>query len=189
MKKSTLILLICLAAALVLACTKQSLKTTYDKQTSYIESFVAAQLKADTNATLLRNEGAWRITLHDTLDRIYPDRDCLLWNGSVALYYACFTLTSSSLSASNLVATNLKEMAEAAKWKLSDSTNIFKLDTLKLNHDLVDGLRMGLYGVQPGDEGFILFTGEYGFGNTERGTIPARSALVYEFWIADVKNE
>jgi len=189
MRRSTGILLALLAAAAVIACTKQSLKTTYDKQTSYIESFITAQMKADTNARLMRNEGAWRLILHDTLDRVYPGRDSLRDNGLVALYYACFTLTSASISKNNLVATNLKPMADAAGWVLSDSARIFKPDTLKLDGRLVDGLRMGLYGVQPGDEGYILFTGEYGYGKNERGTIPAMSALVYQIWIEAIKNE
>ena len=178
------ILIVTALALIVWGCTKQSLKTTYDKQAGYIESFVTAQMKADTAATLVRNEGAWRLTLKDHKD----PGDSLLNGGQVSLEYASYTLTGASLSASNLIETNKKDIADAAGWKLTDTT-IFQPVTLTLDKTLVDGLRMGLHGVQPGDEGYILFTGEYGYGNKENGTIPAKSALVYHIWIESIKNE
>ena len=184
MKKSTLILLTVLLLAGIGACTKQSLKTIYDKQISYIESFIGTQMKSDTTATLVMNEGTYRLTLHDTLAL----KDSLLPGGKVALWYACFTLTSGSITRSNLVATNSKSIATQAGWTLSDTTR-YKLDTLTLGDHLVKGLARGLQGVQAGDEAYILFTGENGFGNTERGMIPARSALVYAIWIENISNE
>ena len=183
MKKLSLILLV-LAGGL-LSCSKQSLQTTYDKQTTFIENFVAARMKEDPKATLARNGGAYRITLHDTLP---PARDSLKEGGRVSLHYACFTLTSASISTSNLVATNIQEVAAQARWTLSDNTR-FKLDTLSLDKNLVQGLQDGLAGVQPGDEAYILFTGKYGFGNSEKGTIPALSALVYYILIEKIFNE
>jgi len=179
-------IIISLALALVaVACTKQSLKTTYDRQATYIEGFVSAQMTADTTATLVRNEGAWRLTLKDTLD---ADRDSLLYGGRVTMDYACYTLTGASVSASNLIETNRKEIAKSANWTLSDSL-VFKPATLTLDKTLVEGLRLGLHGVQPGDEAFVLFTGEFGFGNRENGPIPAKSALVYHIWIESIENE
>ena len=176
------LILISLSALLLAACTKQSLQTTYDKQTGYIESFVSSQMSKDATATLTRNGGAYRLTLNDTLD---PTRDSLAWGQRVSLYYACFTLTSASLSTSNLVATNMKEIAEQARWTLTDETR-FKLDTLTLDSSLVQGLADGLVGVQPKDEGYILFTGKYGYGKTDRGTIPAKSALAYYILIEEI---
>ena len=184
-RPGTILLASGLALALVAACTKQSLQTTYDKQSGFIESFVQSQMKSDTTATLRENAGSYRLILHDTLD---VRRDSLLAGGLVSLYYACFTLTGNSLNRSNLVATNLKEMAQAAGWALSDTTR-YKLDTIRLDNNLLPGLYNGLLGVQAGDEGYILFTGKYGYGNTERGMIPARSALAYQIWIENVKNE
>lgn len=189
MKRSTLILSSFLALGLTAACVKQSLQSTYDKQTSYIENFVTTQMKADTNATLTRNGGSYRLNLADTLDRVYGERDSLREGGRVALWYACFTLTGNSISTSNLVATNVREVAEQAKWKLTDSTIVFRLDTITVDKKLVEGLHLGLQGVQQYDQGFVLFTGEYGFGNISRGTIPARSALVYQFLIDEIFND
>lgn len=183
MTRNLLLPLLLLAAASA-ACTRQSLQATYDRQTSYIESFITAQMSADTLATLSRRGGAYRLTLHDTLP---PERDSLLPGGKVSLYYACYTLTSASISRNNLVATNLKSVASAAGWTLTDSTR-YKKDTLLLDKNLLPGLEAGLRGVQAQDEAYILFTGEYGFGSSERGTIPARSALVYQVWIDSIEK-
>ena len=103
----------------------------------------------------------------------------------MSLYYGCFTLTSASLSTSNLVATNFKELAAQAKWDTSDESR-FQLDTITLDASLVPGLADGLAGVQPQDEGYILFTGKYGYGKNEKGTIPALSALVYYILIDEI---
>lgn len=182
MKRSTLLLCIVLLLALLAACSKQALQSTFDKQTTNIEKFLETLLKSDTTARLTQNGGSYRLILHDTLPK---GRDSLLEGGRVSLYYACYTLTSTSLSTSNLVATNLKELATKAKWNITDTT-VFKLDTLVLDKSLVEGLRLGLHGVQPGDEGYVLFNGKYGFGENEYGMIPAKSALVYQIWIENV---
>jgi len=176
------LLLITASLVVLPACTKQSLQTTYDKQTGYIESFVSTQMSKDATATLTRNGGAYRLTLHDTLD---PTRDSLAWGQRVSLYYGCFTLTSATLSTTNLVATNFDQLASQAQWTLTDPSQ-FKLDTLTLDSSLVTGLADGLVGVQPGDEGYILFTGKYGYGKNERGTIPAKSALAYYILIEEI---
>lgn len=183
MKRSTLLLCIALLLALLMAaCSKQALQTTFDKQTTNIEKILETLLKSDTTARLTQNEGTYRLILHDTLPK---GRDSLLEGGRVSLYYACYTLSSTTISTSNLVATNLKALATKAKWNITDTT-VFKLDTLVLDNSLVEGLRLGLHGVQPGDEGYVLFNGKYGFGKNEYGMIPAQSALVYQIWIENI---
>jgi len=188
MSKRSLLLAGILALAVTAACSKLSVKSTYDKQATYIEGFISAQMTKDPKATLTRNGGAFRLTLHDTLDRVYGQRDSLRQGGTAAVWYACYTLTGSSLNSNNLVATNVRMLATSAGWNLSDTLR-YKLDTLRLDGALVRGLQDGLYGVQQYDECVILFTGEFGFGNFERGTIPARSALAYQFWIENIENE
>ena len=176
------------AMAAAAACSKLSLQGTYDKQAAYIENFVSSQMAKDTTATFSRRGCAYRLTLHDTLDRVFGQRDTLRQGGQAVVWYACFTLSGSSLSLNNLVATNVKEIAQAAGWQLSDTLR-YKTDTLRLDKSLVRGLQDGLQGVRPYDEYVILFTGEFGFGKSERGTIPARSALAYQFWIEKIDNE
>jgi hypothetical protein len=180
MRKRTIIPAL-LALLVSAGCAKQE-QATYDKQSGYIESFISTQMGKDATATLTRNGGAYRLTLHDTLD---PTRDSLAWGQRVSLYYGCFTLTSASLSTSNLVATNFKELAAQAKWDTSDESR-FQLDTITLDASLVPGLADGLAGVQPQDEGYILFTGKYGYGKNEKGTIPALSALAYYILIDEI---
>ena len=83
MKKSTVILILSLLALLG-GCAKEALKTTYDKQAGFIEGFISTQMKTDTNTTYVRRGGAYRLTLHDTLDRVLPGRDTLREGGKVA---------------------------------------------------------------------------------------------------------
>ena len=184
MKRSTVILLILLLAA----CTKQSLQSTYDRQISNIESFVTSYLQNDPTATLVINEGSYRLIFHDTLDASLHRKDSLAWGGQVVLYYGCYTFPNSNLSMTNLVSTNMIELAKLARWELTDESR-YKLDTLTLDNTILPGLANGLLGVQPQDEGYILFTGKYGYGSSQKGTIPARSALAYYYWIENISNE
>lgn len=166
------------------SCTQQSLQATYDKQTTYIESFLSTNMKADPKATLVLNGGSYRLTLDDVLNQ---DRDSLDYGGKVNLYYALYTLTNSSISKSNLISTNKSEVAAAAGWDLTDKSQ-FQISSITLDGSLVEGLRLGLHGVQSGDEAYILFNGKYGYGDSPRGAIPANSALAYHVWIDSIEQ-
>jgi len=187
MKPSTLILTGCLLAGFA-ACTKQAEQSTYDRQETTIANFVAAQLKADENATVTYNNGSVRITLNDILYKDQEAADSLRDGGTVSFYYAGYTLSGTSLNASNMFATNRLESATAAGWSLSDESQ-FHIETMVLDDEMLPGLRNGLAGVQNEDECIILFSGKYGFGNKTPGTIPARSALAFHVWVKNFDNE
>ena len=187
MKKSTLILISLLITG-GLACTKQQVQATYDKQETTIESFVQAQLKADSTATVTYNNGAVRVVVHDTLAREGVLKDSLMAGGMVSFFYAGYVLSGTTVSPSGLFATNHKATAQASGWVLSDTTR-FRICTLTLDDNLIPGLRYGLEGVQNQDECYILFSGEYAYGNHSQGTIPALSALVYHVWVNSITNE
>ena len=187
MKRDTLLLAAALAAGLVFGCSKQS-QTTYDKQENYISAFVEAQCKSDETATVTYKDGAVRVVLHDTLAREGLLADTLRTGGTVSFHYAGYTLTSNSLNRNNLFATNHKPTADAAGWKISDTT-AFNIQTLTLDDRLLDGLQRGLEGVRNQDECFILFSGKLGYGSHVQGTIPARSALVYHVWVSSISND
>ena len=189
MKKSTLILAsVLLLAGLVPACNKQSEQMVYDKQETNIANFVEAQLKADETASVTYKDGTVRVVLHDTLSREGLLADTLRTGGTVSFYYAGYTLMNASISSSNLFATNHKATADAAGWKLSDTT-AFSIATITLDDRLLDGLQRGLEGVRGRDECFILFSGKYAYGSRVQGTIPARSALVYHVWVNSISND
>lgn len=186
MKKSTYILAAALVAGLA-ACNKQA-QATYDKQETIISSFVDAQCKSDETATVVYKDGMVRITLHDTLERTGLLADTLQRGGTVSFHYAGYTLSGNRISASNLFATNHQKTADAAGWKLTDTT-AFKIETLTLDDSLVEGLALGLEGVRNQDECYILFSGKRGYGSRVQGTIPAMSALVYHVWISSISND
>ena len=138
MKKSTRILipalllpalLLALAAGLLPACNKEAVQLAYDKQETNIANFVEAQRKTDKTARVTYKDGVVRVTMHDTLTREGLLADTLHTGGTVSFYYAGYTLTSASVSSSNLFATNHKKTADAAGWQLSDTT-AFHIRTL-----------------------------------------------------------
>ena len=189
MKKSTRILAaVLLMAVLVPACNKEAVQLAYDKQETNIANFVESQLKADNTATVTYKDGAVRVVLHDTVSREGLLADTLRTGGTVSFYYAGYTLTGSSITASNLFATNHRETADAAGWRLSDTT-AFKIQTITLDDRLLDGLQRGLEGVRNQDECYIHFSGKYAYGSRIQGTIPARSALVYHIWVNSISND
>jgi hypothetical protein len=189
MKKSTRILAAGLLLALLMpACNKDSVQMTYDKQETNIANFVEARLKADETATVTYKDGVVRVVMHDTLHREGLLADTLRTGGTVSFHYAGYTLSGNNVSASNLFATNHKATADAAGWRLSDTT-AFNIMTITLDDRLLDGLQRGLEGVRGQDECYILFSGKYAYGSRIQGTIPARSALVYHVWVSSISNE
>ena len=189
MKKSTLILASALLlACLVPACNKEAVQQAYDKQETNIAQFVEKQKAADSTATVTYKDGAVRVVLHDTLLREGLLADTLRIGGTVSFYYAGYVLSGSTVSASNLFATNHRNTADAAGWRLSDTT-AFKIQTITLDDRLLDGLQRGLEGVRNQDECYILFSGKYAYGSHAQGTIPARSALVYHVWVNSISND
>ena len=177
-----------LLAALVSGCNKESVQATYTKQENFIDAFVKSQCTKDTTATVTFKDGTVRIVLHDTLQREGLLADTLRTGGTVSFHYAGYTLTSNNVSSTNLFATNHKETADAAGWRLTDTT-AFNIKTITLDEKLLDGLQRGLEGVQGQDECFILFSGKHAYGSRVQGTIPARSALVYHIWVSSISND
>ena len=192
MKRSTRILIPALLLAAIAgflpACNKEAVQLAYDKQETNIASFVEAQRRADETATVTYKDGVVRVVLHDTLHREGLLADTLRTGGTVSFYYAGYVLSSTSVSAGNLFATNHKETADAAGWRVSDTT-AFKIQTITLDDHLLEGLQRGLEGVRNQDECYILFSGKYAYGSHVQGTIPARSALVYHIWVNSISND
>ena len=181
MKKWTFI-----AAALVfltLSCTKEQRKSMLTKQEANIESFTKSILSKVDTAYAVQHRGVTRVVV------VPGQGDSLETGGLVSFYYAGYVLSSASLSAANLFATNSEETADASGWKLSGD-NQFDILTLNIdNEDIVEGLRYGLEGVRAGQECYILFSGKYGFGKKPLGTIPANAALAYHIWVESIANE
>lgn len=171
------------AAASVLSCTSESIKSTYAGQESRIETFIQNQLKTVENSYVVSNRGSERIVL------VPGEGDGLAEDGTVSFRYAGYVFNSGSLSASNLFATNDVQTAEAAGWSL-DIENPYEPVTVRLSESsFVEGLRNGLPGVTAGEECIILFSGKYGFGGKALGTIPANAAIAYHIWVESVENE
>ncbi|MGM9767224.1 MAG: FKBP-type peptidyl-prolyl cis-trans isomerase [Candidatus Cryptobacteroides sp.] len=177
--------IIAMAAVLMIlsvSCTKEQRKSMLTKQETNIESFTKGILSKVDTAYVVQHRGVTRVV-------VVPGQGDSLETGLVSFYYAGYVLSSASLSASNLFATNSEDVAVSSKWELSGE-NQFDILTLNIdNEDIVEGLRYGLEGVRAGQECYILFSGKYGFGKKPLGTIPANAALAYHVWVESIANE
>lgn len=183
-KMTARILMAAVAAALVCAaCSRQQLQTTYDSQNKKIDSFIQSQISGGKALRVYVNEGCSRLVITEG-----TGEDSLSTSGLVSFFYAAYTFTG-SLNQSNLVATNHEETATAAGWnKLADTGFTAVTADMGVKGSLVEGLKRGLFGVKAGQECYILFSGEYGFGSSPVGTIPANSAMLYHIWVESIAN-
>lgn len=172
-----------LAALAMLSCKKQSLETTYSSQEDRIDNFIEGFAGQDPAPRIVRNAGSNRIVLTEGTG------DELAAGGTVSFYYAGYVFSGSAPSAGNLFATNREETATESNWTVTSPD--YGILTLTLNEDagLVDGLMNGLVGVRGGEICYIVFSGEYGFGDKNVGNIPANSALIYQIWVESLTNE
>ncbi len=183
MKANRIISALIIALALA-ACSKESVKNLYSSQETKIESLVKSLISADETgkAYSVTRKGSQRVILADGLG------DTLKASGTVKFYYAGFTLPSASIAINNLFDTNIYDIAKQAG---RDTTDLDKFQpvTVDLSSDkLVKGLKNGLIGVRAGEQCYVLFSGKYGFGSKELGTIPANSALAYALEIVEVSE-
>ncbi len=182
MRRLSLIVLSVTTLFLVASCGKKQLESFYDKQESYIEAITSNLTGMYPDATVTHDDGIVKITV------AHGDGATLEENGSVAFYYAGYYLSGNSIDNSTLFVTNYEELANSARWEISDST-AFQIRTIRLDEsDLVEGLKKGLPGVKGGDECYILFNGRRGFGKKKIANIPSNAALAWHLWIKSVSD-
>lgn len=198
--KSALMLLAFLACILAGSCVKEKLETTYKKQETQIDSYLSKSNTARRDSTIIEADGTTRdTTWTDTLRIVYNKGAARLVTkegtgpelsstGAVSFYYAGYVFKGSSVSASNLFATNHQQTAESSNFNVTDPD--YSLMEVNLSEtEMIEGLRNGLAGVRAGEECEILFTAKYGYGNRTFGIIPVNSALLYKIWVIGVSND
>ena len=173
-----------LGIAAACSCTKEEIKTEYSRQEKNIESFINSTLTSIDTANVVQNKVVSRVVVAPGIEG-----DSLKLGGKVTLYYSGFVLKSSSLSRTEMFATNSREEAAASQWPTADDS-MFGVKTIDTSDkDVVEGLRYGLVGVKPEQECYIAFSGKHGFGKKPLGTIPANAALVYHVWVENISNK
>lgn len=182
LKRNRNVIVLLAAAMSMFSCAKESVEKMYATQETNIESIIGTMLSGENPGVLVSNKGSQRVIMTE------GEGEGLTGNGTVTFRYAGYVITSTSISASNLFATNHEETANAAGWSL-DGEGLFEPLTVKLSEaGFVKGLVNGMEGVRSGEECMILFSGKYGFGKHDLGTIPANSALAYHIWVENVSN-
>ena len=201
------IILLSILCIIASSCVKDKLETTYSKQETQIDAYIAKNMVVKRDSTKMevtpntedptKNDTTYvKVQWEDTLKVEYNKGsarlikkegtgDRLSEKGAVSFHYAGYIFTSQP---STLFATNDEETAKGASFTLTDADySIFEADMTDIH--LVEGLRNGLLGVRTGEECEIIFSGKYGFGNEIFGTIPVNSALLYKIWDITVSNE
>lgn len=180
--KAKTILYLFFAALLTLSCTGESIKLTYSNQATKIDDYVKKQLEDNPERRAVITDGIVRLV------EVEGEGDGLQEDGTVSFLYAGYDFSAYSISSSKLFATNSPDIAQEAKWAISDSTLLGeKIVSLKDNI-LIEGLQKGLVGVREGEECYIIFPGDRAFGKNTLGTIPAYAPLAYHFWINKIEN-
>ena len=198
--KTEITLFLILTSLLTGSCVKEKLETLYKKQETQIDSYLNKNNTARRDSTIVNEDGTTRdTTWTDTLSIIYNNGSARLVtkkgsgpelsaSGAVAFYYAGYIFKGSSVSTSNLFATNHQATAESSGFTTTDP-DYSLLEVNIAETEMIEGLRNGLVGVQAGEECEILFTAKYGYGNKTFGIIPVNSALLYKIWVEGVSNE
>ena len=202
--KIIMLVALCLIAG---SCMKDKLETTYSKQETQIDAYIAKNMvikrdsirlevtpnatdptKNDTTQVKVQWEDTLNVEYNKGAARLIKKEgtgDRLNEKGAVSFHYAGYVFTTQPTT---LFATNDEQTAKGANFNLTDAEyGLFEADMTDVR--LVEGLRNGLLGVRTGEECEIIFSGKYGFGNEIFGTIPVNSALLYKIWDITVSNE
>lgn len=125
------------------------------------------------------NDGVWRVVLEEgsgTYGAVAGD--------SVIFNYSAYIFSNGKGSVFD---TNIKSVAKEAGLGMDQ---IFFQPRRKVvgEGELLPGLERGLLGVKKGEKCYLIFSSRHGFGNKQIGMVPKMSPLIYEVWIADVKQ-
>lgn len=182
MRSKTIILILAVCSAVLVSCEKSALEITWSTQAENIDKYIQGMIDKNPDYPVFYNDGVVRLTLS-------PGEGAALEKGGTAsIWYAGYTMSGSSFSETNPFATNIYAVALNAKWTVGEESDYTLIDVSPSDKDLMEGLRLGLEGVRPGEDCYILFPGKKAYGKRQVGTIPANSALVYHIQVEDVRN-
>lgn len=164
------------------SCEKEYVKNAYTAQEKRIDQFVEDSMKDNPDYEVVKNGKITKLIVEQ------GSGESINKNSTITFNYTAYLFPSRRLEKSNILSTNIKEVAEEAKLELSDD-DIFELTPQKVKDaDFLEGLYLGLLGMKEGEKAYILFSGKYGYGEAKVGTIPYYSALAYDIRIVSVEN-
>ena len=162
-------MLILMAVAFtVLSCDKEDRKNTYASQEAAIDSYVGG---LSTENRVVYRKGAVRVVLQEG-----TSIDTLKKGDSLYFYFSGYTFSGGKGS---LFATNVEEVAEAAGLYTDGLPKKIKFGS----DPLVEGLKNGLEGMRTGENSYIIFSGQYGYGNQVMFTIPKMTPLLFDITV------
>lgn len=151
------LLILTAAAFAVLSCDKEDRKNTYASQEAAIDSYVAG---FSTENRVVYRKGAVRVVLQEG-----TSIDTLKKGDSLYFYFSGYTFSHGKGS---LFATNVEGLPMKIKYG---------------SDPLIEGLKNGLEGMRVGENGYIIFSGQYGYGNQIMFTVPKMTPLLFDITI------
>ncbi len=198
------LLLLSLILVTFCACSTDA-KLELIGQEEKIDSYLSNLVAKDSSIAIFRNNGSNRACLGFVLDKdtvlvdsldafgqpvkigkikdvpivdtVYID-----YGDSLYIQYAGYVFTSSP---SGIFSTNVAEIARQAGFDIATIDTLPK-GILFEKGVLIPGLEHGLHNAREQEHCMIVFSAEYGFGNTKMYNIPKMSALLYEIVINKV---
>ena len=155
------------------ACTKEDRNNTIVNQEERIDRYITSL----GDIKVVRNGGSNRI--------VYTEghgADSLAIGDSVSFYYAGYVFSNGKGA---LFATNNPQIAQEKNFPLSGEIE----NRILSEGNMISGLANGLAGAKEGEKCDIVFSAEYGFGNTVVYNVPKLTPLIFEVWVEGiVKN-
>ena len=193
MKANILKIIIQISSVAILAavagCKSQSLEETYASLEESIDKYITSNFSDSSLYEVHRNKGSNRITVipSDSVAAGLDMSDTLKAEGRVVFDYA-FYIFDNSFPPRTMISSSLEDLATEGGIWTGDSTVFVPADVRLSGDELLEGLKNGLLGVYAGEECYIVFSAQYGFGTKAVNAIPKMTSLMYHIWVHSIEN-
>ncbi|MDR0581813.1 MAG: FKBP-type peptidyl-prolyl cis-trans isomerase [Prevotellaceae bacterium] len=167
MKKSVILFILCSLCA----CTSEVERLAVSNQEEAINSYISAQMTADTSIRMVAHNGSYRLikTPGNAPEAAAGD--------SVRFYYIAYVF---SRGKGTVFDTNRDTLGFVSR--IDNGRGIVGIG------QYIPGLDNGLMGMKTGEKAELIFPASQGFGNAAVGLVPPLSALLFDVEMVRVKN-
>lgn len=152
------------------ACTKQDRDNMIIDQEKNIDTYISTFLNQNTEYRVVRNGGSNRVVIAEGTGEDIVSGD------SVIFRYAGYVFSNGK---GTMFATNHLDLAEETDFQVDSALERRVVGEA----GLLAGLNNGLIGAKQGEVCNIIFSANYGYGNTVVYNVPKLSPLFFEIWI------
>ncbi len=158
------------------SCTKEDREIQLSQQIKEIDNF--AKNSASGGKRVVVNNGSTRVVINE------GNGDPVIAGDSVFIDYAGYIFQS---GLGTLFDTNVESVSET--FGINIYNRGFDCGKNIVGKGIfIEGLDLGLIGAKIGEQAYIVFPANLGFGNKDVGLVPKMSPLIYEVWIKEIKK-